>query len=140
MADTAIKPSSAQLRDDETFVITSLARSFSATWHAGENPPDAYLTFGADDSVAVEISILTQHVTDDRGTRSRLSDDMATAAFANALEELKSSIPDIIRSRSGLDFQFAIRRVRPRKPDFDKIIIAIWSLRNDDCVHTSMLG
>jgi hypothetical protein len=68
MADTAIKPSSAQLRDDETFVITSLARSFSATWHAGENPPDAYLTFGADDSVAVEISILIQSTT---GVRAR---------------------------------------------------------------------
>jgi hypothetical protein len=94
MADPAIVTSSPLLREDEMFVITSLARSFSANWHAGENPPDAYLTFGAD-SVAVEISTLTQHVTDDRGTRSRLSDDMATAAFAYALdEELKSSIPD----------------------------------------------
>jgi hypothetical protein len=83
-----------RLREDEEFAITSVAVAFSGTWRPGENPPDAYLTLGIND-VAVEISTLTQYVTDDRGTRSRLSDDIPTAGFANALnEELKHLIPD----------------------------------------------
>ncbi|WP_271611455.1 hypothetical protein [Bradyrhizobium sp. CCBAU 21360] len=83
-----------ELREDEQFVMTSIARNFSATWRPGENPPDAYLTFDAG-SVAVEITTLTQHVTDDRGTRPRLSDDSATGDFADALnDELGHLIPD----------------------------------------------
>lgn len=84
----------AQLREDERFVIASIAHSLSATWHPGENPPDAYLRLDAS-TIAVEISTLTQHVTDDRGTRPRLSDDTATANFVNALnDELSHLIPD----------------------------------------------
>ena len=83
-----------RLREDEEFAITSIAAAFSGTWRPGENPPDAYLTLGTD-NIAVEISTLTQYVTDDRGTRSRLSDDIPTAGVANALnEELKHLIPD----------------------------------------------
>jgi hypothetical protein len=83
-----------QLREDEEFAITSLATAFSATWRPGENPPDAYLILGAS-AVAVEISTLTQYVTDGKGTRPRLSDDLATAAFANVLDdELKNLIPN----------------------------------------------
>jgi len=84
----------APLREDEEFVIASIARNLSATWRPGENPPDAYLMLNAG-TVAVEISTLTQHVTDDRGTRPRLSDDTATTNFANALnDELSHLIPD----------------------------------------------
>jgi hypothetical protein len=46
-------------------------------------------------TVALEISTLSQYVTDDRGTRPRLSDDTATANFVNALnDELGHLIPD----------------------------------------------
>lgn len=83
-----------ELRDDEQFVMNSIARDLSATWRAGENPPDAYLTLDAG-TVAVEITTLTQHVTDERGTRPRLSDDSATADLANELnDELGHLIPD----------------------------------------------
>jgi hypothetical protein len=86
--------SACRLREDEEFVIASLATAFSGISRPGENPPDAYLVLGAN-TVAVEISTLTQYVTDGKGTRPRLSDDIATTAFANALnEELKSLIPD----------------------------------------------
>jgi hypothetical protein len=82
------------LREDEEFVIASIASSLSGSWRPGENPPDAYLTLGAA-TVAVEISTLTQYVTDDKGTRSRLSDDIPTAAFADSLnDELQHLIPD----------------------------------------------
>jgi hypothetical protein len=82
------------LRDDEEFVFTSLAKEFSATWRPGENPPDAYLSIGARE-VAVEISTLAQHITNDRGTCPRLSDDTTTAALVNDLNaELQDLIPD----------------------------------------------
>jgi hypothetical protein len=60
------------MRQDEKFVIESIATAYSGDWKPGEDPPDAYLIV-ADRPVAVEISTLTQHVTDDRGTRPRLS-------------------------------------------------------------------
>ena len=64
--------SSLAIRDDEQFVITSIADSLSAYWRPGENPPDAYLIWVT--TIPVEISTLTQYVTDVKGTRSRLSD------------------------------------------------------------------
>jgi len=88
------RPTQTPLREDEEFVITSVASAFSASWRPGENPPDAYLVLGSNE-IAVEITTLTQYVTDGRGTRSRLSDDLATAALANALNaQLKDLIPD----------------------------------------------
>jgi hypothetical protein len=78
MAQSMSGSLTAQLREDEQFVIASIARGLCATWRPGENPPDAYLTLNTG-TVAVEISTLTQHVTDDKGTRPRLSDDTATA-------------------------------------------------------------
>jgi hypothetical protein len=81
------------LREDETFVIEAVAKAFGGSWSPGEDPPDAYLTMG-EESVAVEISTLTQHVIDGRGTRPRLSDDQTSVAFANDLNaELGHLIP-----------------------------------------------
>lgn len=86
--------STTELRDDEVFVITSVAKAFYGTWRPGENPPDAYLTIG-EKLIAVEISTLAEHVTDDSGTHSRYSDDAATADVANDLvAELQHLIPD----------------------------------------------
>jgi sarcosine oxidase delta subunit len=62
-----------ELRQDEVFVIRSMAAAVSGQWWHGENPPDAYLKVGKD-TVAVEITTLTQHVSDERGgTHARLS-------------------------------------------------------------------
>lgn len=84
-----------QLRSDEKFVICSVATHFSGTWWDGEDPPDAYLQI-ADEVTAVEISTLTQHVRDGRGSsKSRLSEDSTAIWLANELnEELKAAIPD----------------------------------------------
>jgi hypothetical protein len=110
----------APIHEDEEFVITSIASSFSATWRPGENPPDAYLTLDSD-TVAVEISTLTQHVTDDRGTRSRLSDDTATAEFADALNnELNSLIPD--GYTIGLVLSSPILKHRKTKSQLEQVI------------------
>jgi hypothetical protein len=82
------------LRDDEKFVIAAVSAAFSARWRPGEDPPDAYLTLGGK-TVAVEISTLMQPVTDERGTRSRLTDDLPTAALGEELNlELQALIPD----------------------------------------------
>lgn len=87
------------LRDDEKFVIAAVSAAFSAPWRPGEDPPDAYLTLGGN-TVAVEISTLIQPVTDERGTRSRLTDDLPTAALGDDLnDELQALIPDGYRVR-----------------------------------------
>src|SRR5579864_4932194 len=83
-----------QLRDDERFVVTSLEREFGGTSRVGENPPDAYLKVRMRE-VAVEISTLTQRITDDYGTRSRISDDRpATDLITQLNTELTGFIPD----------------------------------------------
>lgn len=82
------------LREDETFAIEAVAKAFAGSWAPGPNPPDAYLTLGAR-TIAVEISTLTQHVTDARGTRPRLSDDIVAVKIANELNaELGHLLPD----------------------------------------------
>jgi hypothetical protein len=84
-----------QLRSDEEFVIGSVAAHFLGSWWPGENPPDAYLKAG-DETTAVEISTLTQHVSDGRGgSKPRLSEDSTALWLANALnEELQELVPD----------------------------------------------
>jgi hypothetical protein len=84
-----------QLRPDEEFVIRSLAAHFSGDWWPGENPPDAYLKVG-DAVTAVEISTLTQHVSDGTGgSKPRLSEDATAIWLANELNsELRDNIPD----------------------------------------------
>jgi hypothetical protein len=136
-ADSMSAPLTAQLRDDEGFVITSIARSLSATWRPGENPPDAYLTLDTG-TVAVEISTLTQHVTDDEGTRPRLSDDTATANFVNALnDELSHLIPD--GYTLGLVLSSPILEYRKTKTQLARAIrhhaADLQSLRNDQNIQ-----
>jgi hypothetical protein len=84
-----------QLKPDEQFVISSLAAHLDETWSPGENPPDAYLKMG-EETVAVEISTLTQHVIDERGgMKPRLSEDSTALWLANELDkELREAIPD----------------------------------------------
>lgn len=84
-----------QLRPDEEFVICSLATHFSGDWWPGENPPDAYLKVGGE-VAAVEISTLTQHVSDGSGgSKPRLSEDATAIWLANELNsELRDNIPD----------------------------------------------
>lgn len=88
-----LKVTFGKLREDEEFAISSVAEEFSARWRPGENPPDAYLLLECGE-VAVEISTLTQHVTDDSGTHPRISDDMPAVRLANDLNaELSDLIP-----------------------------------------------
>jgi hypothetical protein len=61
-----------KLKPDEEFVARSLATHFDGIWSPGENPPDIYLEIGSG-AVAVEISILTQHVVDPRQSHWRPS-------------------------------------------------------------------
>lgn len=83
-----------QLRSDEEFVICSIAAHFKGRWWPGENPPDAYFRAG-DEITAVEISTLTQHVSDGRGgSKPRLSEDSTAIWLSNALnEELQALVP-----------------------------------------------
>jgi hypothetical protein len=85
----------ARLRDDEEFTIKAVAEKFSGTWKQGDNPPDTYLAMGAN-TIAVEISTLTQYVTNGRQQpRPRASDDAPITYFAAELNlKLHNLIPD----------------------------------------------
>jgi len=83
-----------RMRKDEMFVAEAVASWCRGTYRPGENPPDAYVTMHAE-TVALEVSTLTQYVTDDRGTRPRLSDDGPALTLADELDsELTTDIPD----------------------------------------------
>ena len=82
------------LRGDEEFVITAVAKHFSMPWVSGENPPDAYLIDGKT-RIAVEISTLMQPISDERGTRSRITDDIPTTLFGEEINrELATLVPE----------------------------------------------
>lgn len=82
------------LREDEQFVIEALCASYGGTWRIGEDPPDAYMSLKEND-VAVEISILTQHVVSKTGKSvPRLSQDSGVLHLCDEVnEELKNVIP-----------------------------------------------
>ena len=81
------------MREDEQFVIQAVAAFCSGSWRSGEDPPDAYIDTGGK-TIAVEISTLTQHITTNRGTRARLSDDQTVVRLADELnQELNHLIP-----------------------------------------------
>ena len=81
------------MRDDEEYVLKSVARFYSREWRPGEDPPDGYLTV-ANRTIAVEVSTLTQHITDHKGTRPRRSDDTQAIRLANELDlDFKAQIP-----------------------------------------------
>ena len=87
---------SASISDDEKFVIESLTGELGGVWRPGEDPPDVYLMQG-NSEVAIEISTLTQHVSDKSGVPvPRLSQDTGIVRFCDELDrELGSTIqPD----------------------------------------------
>jgi len=82
------------LRGDEKFVNEALCSSYGGTWRIGEDPPDAYISL-TENEVAVEISILTQHVVSKSGKPvPRLSQDNGVRRLCDEInEELKNDIP-----------------------------------------------
>jgi hypothetical protein len=81
------------IRAEEEFVLTSVATAFGSTWESGDDPPDGYLVF-PDRTIAVEVTTLTQHVSDGLTIRPRMSDDAPALRLANELnEQLFNTIP-----------------------------------------------
>ena len=82
------------LREDEQFVIKALCASYNGTWRIGEDPPDAYMVL-KDNKIAVEISILKQHVVGKSGKSvPRLSQDTGVLRLCDEIDrELKNIIP-----------------------------------------------
>lgn len=82
------------LRTDEIFCIDAVVASIGGKWSEGGNPPDAYLNIG-NDNIAVEISTLTQNVTDHSGgSKPRLSEDSTAIRLCNELDEqLNNHVP-----------------------------------------------
>lgn len=77
------------LRSDEKFVVEAVSAFFGGEWRPGEDPPDAYLTVHGTEA-ALEISTLTQYVSDEGGgLKPRFSED-ATALWV--VRELKTAL------------------------------------------------
>ena len=109
------------LRKDEKFVIEALCASYGGTWRIGEDPPDAYMTLN-EDEIAVEISVLTQHVVSKSGTQvPRLSQDTGVLRLCDEInEELKNDIPSGVYVL--LTISSPLNKIRQTKTDLiDKI-------------------
>lgn len=104
------------LREDEHFVIEALCASYGGTWRIGEDPPDAYMSL-SENEVAVEISILTQHVVSKTGkTVPRLSLDSGVLRLCDEVnEELKNVIPSGIYIL--LTISAPLNKIRQTKAD-----------------------
>ena len=104
------------LREDEKFVIEALCASYGGTWRIGEDPPDAYMSL-TDSEVAVEISILTQHVVSKSGKPvPRLSQDTGVLRLCDEInEELKTDIPS--RVYVLLTISSPLNKIRQTKTD-----------------------
>jgi hypothetical protein len=68
------------MKGSERFVIDTVAAEFSGSPRSREDPPDANLTIG-DREIAVEISTLTQYVTDKRGPQTAVFRRKVCAGF-----------------------------------------------------------
>jgi hypothetical protein len=74
------------VRSDERFVIEALASKYEGKWRPGEDPPDAYLEFKGQWH-PVEITTLVELVRGDDGKLlSRMSQDEAAIAMADAMD------------------------------------------------------
>ena len=129
------------LRSDEKFCIEAVAASVEGQWSEGDDPPDAYLTFGSD-KIAVEISTLTQYVTDQNGdSRPRLSEDFTGIRLCNELnQDLKNDIP---ANRAVLLILTApINSARKLKPRLREAIMTLVSGADSDdvTVERELLG
>lgn len=104
------------LREDEKFVIESLCAKYSGTYRIGEDPPDAYLSLNGNE-IAVEISILTQHVVNKSGSPvPRLSQDTGVLRLCDEInEELKSDVPTGVYVH--LTISSPLNKIRQTKTD-----------------------
>ena len=112
------------LREDEHFVIEALCASYGGTWRIGEDPPDAYMSLN-ENEVAVEISILTQHVVSKSGKSvPRLSQDSGVLRLCDEVnEELKNIIPSGVYIL--LTISAPLNKIRQTKADLINEIKAI---------------
>ncbi|HHJ38096.1 MAG TPA: hypothetical protein ENJ86_01355 [Methylothermaceae bacterium] len=120
MSNTA----TSKLRGDEEFVIQAVAASVSGEWKPAENPPDAYL-YARGTTIAVEISRLTQYVTDENGGyKPRLSEDATAIRLCEELNrELSKKIP---KGRTvHLTLSAPIASARRLKPQLGQVIIEL---------------
>lgn len=117
-----------RLRDDEEFVIRALASAVSSTWRPGEDPPDAYLGLGSE-TVAVEISTLSQYVHDHRGTPiPRFSQDATALRLIEELnKDLEAKIPQGCTVQ--LVLESPINNKRKLKPQLAEKILELLQCR-----------
>jgi len=110
------------MRPNEEFVLNALVGKFGGIYSDGEDPPDAYISFG-NERVAVEVTALVQQLENNDGSkRPRLSDDAPAANLANDLDrELINHIPH--GKYFFLILPAPINNVRKTKAELSKTIL-----------------
>jgi hypothetical protein len=113
-----------RLRADEEFVMRALGTLVSGTWRPGEDPPDAYLRSG-NETVAVEISTLSQYVDDHRGRPiPRFSQDATALRLIEELnKDLQAKLPQSYTVH--LVLESPIKNKRKLKPHLAKKILEL---------------
>jgi hypothetical protein len=82
------------LKKQERAAIEAVARSFSATWEPGSNPPDAYLTV-AGQRVAVDVATLKRRTSERNAAKPRLRFDKVVIRLMERLQSaLSETVPD----------------------------------------------
>ena len=82
------------MRPEEQFALEALVSEYGGKYIAGDDPPDGYIING-DNKIAVEVTRLIQHVTNDDGiTRPRKANDSPAYNLIEDINcELRESIP-----------------------------------------------
>ena len=82
------------MRPEEKYTLEALVEKYGGEFYEGDDPPDGYL-LNKGKKIAVEVTRLIQHVTDDNGKHlSRRADDVPAHILIDQLDkELKSKIP-----------------------------------------------
>lgn len=83
------------MKPDEKYALETLVEKYGGKYIKGDEPPDGYLVSEDGKRIAVEVTRLIQHVTDDnRFTKPRLADDEPGHELLDQLDiELSNKIP-----------------------------------------------
>ncbi|NRD75212.1 hypothetical protein HQQ94_18690 [Shewanella sp. VB17] len=123
------------MRHEEEFALKALVSKYGGEFTEGEDPPDAYLLVN-DQRIAVEVSMLVEHITKNGTTLTKMAEDVPVSKISKELEAaigdyipdekwlylgLPTPIKNIRKFRTELA-QFALEVVRNNTESADRII------------------
>ncbi len=117
-----------KLKEDEIFALNVLIDSLGGSYHAGEDPPDAYLEMG-ENKIAVEVTQLIEPAYQDDGSINPRIKEEAVAERIG--EKIKRDYSGRIQTKQSLLIEFSVPVTNSRKSErelrneLDKLIDVI---------------